>query len=98
MDKKEIEFLDRINVQKFLADNWDFLQRERSYYMGVQQKAPGDIVAMGAIKRIENDLQIIEPLVKEVQKANLEDLEVMTGKTFAYLLQNKVKDRLKKAN
>lgn len=94
----EIDFLDRLVVQEFLAKSWEYLMREKAYYNAVLEKMPGDITTMGMIKRIDNDMSIIEPLVKSAQKANLREIEKMTGKTFTYLLENKnpSKDVLKK--
>ena len=94
----EIDFLDRIVVQEFLAKSWEYLMREKAYFSQVLEKIPGDVTAMGAMKRIDNDISIIEPLVKTAQKANLREIEKMTGKRFSYLLESKNKsiDVLKK--
>jgi hypothetical protein len=96
---KQMSMLDRMKLQDFLRDSYEFLLRELDYYTQALAKLPGDIVAMSAKKRIDNDIQVIIPLLKNCQRYNLESLEKLSEKRFAYLLENRdaSKDLLRKA-
>ena len=96
MNLKQLTFLERITVQRYLTDLWDHLCRQRAYFEDQLRRIPGDIVAMGAVKRIEIDLQTMEPLVLDLQKESLLELEGILGKPFHYLIENKPIDLLKK--
>ena len=96
MNIKQLTFLERIAVQRYITDLWEHLCRQKDYFEATLRVKPGDIVAMGAVKRIEMDLQTMEPLVLELQKASLLELEGILGKPFHYLIENKPKDFLKK--
>ena len=95
---KQMDMLERMHFQDFLSNTYSFLMRELDYTNAALERVPGDITAMGAQKRIENDIQVIEPLLKNCQRYNMESIEKMTGKQFAYLLENRdvSKDVLKK--
>ena len=94
-----MDILDRTAFQVFLQSSLEFLVRELAACNAQLERVPKDITAMVAIKKIDNDISILRPLVESCQKQNMLDIEKMTGKRFAYLLENKdvSKDLLKKS-
>lgn len=83
----QLEKIEKILEYNHMSQNYMFLAQTFNKNVASLKKTPGNIVLMGDNEKIRKDIDVLLPIMAQVQKEILEDFQEQHDCKFSFLIK-----------